>query len=314
MRSKKYFEGWYFKHVSRDRGAALAVIPGVSFSERGNFCFVQLIDGATGKSRWFPYPLSEFAFSRHAFEISIGSNRFSFQGIELHLSDQDGPVEARLDYRNLTPLAPCLLWPNVMGPYSFAPLMECYHAIGSMDHQITGTARVGSATMDFTGGSGYLEKDWGRSMPSAWIWAQSNTFEEEGASFVFSLARVPWLSRSFPGFFAVLRSGGVVRRFASYTGAVVKRVSLEGRELRIDVEDRHLSLKLRARRTREGTLLAPVHGAMDRRIGESIDACLGIRLEDKKGALIFQGTGVSAGAEVVGNVSGLTPVIGRRGD
>jgi tocopherol cyclase len=124
--------------------------------------------------------------------------------------------------------------------------MECYHAVGSMDHQITGTARIGSATLDFTGGAGYLEKDWGTSMPPACVWVQSNTFDEEGVSFVFSLARIPRLRSSFPGLFAFLRSGGAIRRFASYTGAELKQVSHYGRDLGIDIEGHHLRLRLRA--------------------------------------------------------------------
>ncbi|WP_243392439.1 MULTISPECIES: tocopherol cyclase family protein [unclassified Mesotoga] len=31
--------------------------------------------------------------------------------------------------------------------------------------------------IDLTGGKGYIEKDWGRSLPDAWIWMQSNNFD-----------------------------------------------------------------------------------------------------------------------------------------
>ena len=304
-RSARYFEGWYFKHVSADRRTAVAVIPGVSFSAKGRLAFVQIIEGLTGKSRWFPYALSEFSSSRREFAVSIGPNHFSHDGIELHLSDDEGAVEARLEYAGRVPLPPRLLWPNVMGPYGFAPFMECYHAIGSLDHRITGAVRIGSQLLDFTRGSGYLEKDWGRSMPSAWIWSQSNCFEEPTASFVLSLAWVPWLRHSFPGFFALLRTGGEIRRFATYTGARISRVTLAGRSIEIDVEDGHHRLFLRALRSRDGTLLAPVDGAMDRRIAESIDAALRVRLEERSGATIFEGTGQNGGLEVVGNVTAL---------
>jgi tocopherol cyclase len=43
---------------------------------------------------------------------------------------------------------------------------------------------VGGRRVDFSGGSGYIEKDWGRSFPRAWIWAQSNTFTQPGTSFL----------------------------------------------------------------------------------------------------------------------------------
>lgn len=28
--------------------------------------------------------------------------------------------------------------------------------------------------MDFSGGRGYIEKDWGQSFPAAWVWLQIN--------------------------------------------------------------------------------------------------------------------------------------------
>ena len=307
MQARRYFEGWYFKHVSKKGGETLAVIPGVSFSDRGSRAFVQIIDGATGRSRWFPFPLSDFSADRHGFGISIGANRFSLEGIELHLEDSAGRVEAKLGYHDSVPLPPRPFWPNIMGPYSFAPFMECYHAVGSLDHRVEGSAELDATRIDFSGGSGYMEKDWGRSMPSAWIWAQSNTFPTSGDSFLFSLARVPWLGSSFPGFFALLRSGGVIRRFATYTGASLKSLSLEGRSLAVEIEDRRYSLRLRGSRSHEGSLLAPVNGAMDRRIGESIDAELELRLETRDGAPVFEGRGRDAGLEVVGDIGTLAP-------
>jgi hypothetical protein len=34
-KKKRYFEGWYFKVVSKDEAAAFAVIPGVAMDETG---------------------------------------------------------------------------------------------------------------------------------------------------------------------------------------------------------------------------------------------------------------------------------------
>ena len=42
---------------------------------------------------------------------------------------------------------------------------------------------------------------------------------------------------------------------------------------------------------------------MDRRIGESIDARLRVRLEDLGGHVLFEGTGEAAGLEAVGDLS-----------
>jgi len=163
--------------------------------------------------------------------------------------------------------------------------------------------RIGDRTFDFTGGRGYLEKDWGRSMPLAWIWAQANGFAGPGSCFLFSLARIPWMGGTFPGFFALVSEGGRIHRFATYTGSRVASAVLRGRELSVEIRDRHRVLRLRAERSHEGVLLAPVDGAMERRIGESIDARLHIRLEDAGGRVLFEGSGGSAGLEIVGDPS-----------
>ena len=69
-----------------------------------------------------------------------------------------------------------------------------------------------------------------------------------------------------------------------------------------EVRSRQLSLSLRVERSHEGVLLAPVQGAMDRRIGESIDARVHVRLAEPGGRLLFEGTGEAAGLEAVGDM------------
>ncbi|HSV91884.1 MAG TPA: tocopherol cyclase family protein, partial [Desulfobacterales bacterium] len=300
-RRRRYFEGWYFKHVAARGGAAFAFIPGVSLSPTGSTAFVQMIDGATGATRWFPYPLEAFSCSLDEFGVSVGENRFSLEGIDVRLRDAQGEVEAHLAYTGITPLPFSIGSPNIMGPYAYVPFMECYHGVGSLDHAVTGEVRNGDRCFDFDGGRGYLEKDWGRSMPLAWIWAQVNGFAGPGSCLLFSLARIPWLGRTFPGFFALLAEGGRIHRFATYTGARVASARLDGRDLHVEIRDRSRVLRLHAERSHEGTLLAPVDGAMERRIAESIDARIRVRLETAGGRMLFEGAGGNAGLEIVGD-------------
>jgi tocopherol cyclase len=316
---RRYFEGWYFKHVAARGGAVFAFIPGISLSPGRSTAFVQLIDGATGRTRWFPYPKDAFSYSRDEFGVSVGRNRFSLRGIDVRLSDGEGEVEAHLAYSGITPLPFSLGSPGIMGPYAYVPFMECYHGVGSLDHRVDGHVRIGDRCFDFTAGRGYLEKDWGRSMPLAWIWAQANGFAGPGSCILFSLARIPWLGSSFPGFFALLAEGegagrvgagagpvsaaAAIHRFATYTGARVTSAELRGRDLFVTIRDRLRVLHLHAERSHEGTLLAPVDGAMERRIAESIDARISVRLEDTSGRILFEGSGGSAGLEIVGDPS-----------
>jgi hypothetical protein len=319
LRRRRYFEGWYFKHMAADGGAVFSFIPGISLTPRGSTAFVQVIDGATGRTRWFPYPVDAFSYSRDEFGVSVGKNRFSLRGIDVHLGDGEGDVEAHLAYTGITPMPFSLVSPGIMGPYAYVPFMECYHGVGSLDHRVDGEVRVGDRRFDFTAGRGYLEKDWGRSMPLAWIWVQANGFAGPGSCILFSLARIPWLGASFPGFFALLSEGEgagragagagpasaapSIHRFASYTGARVTSADLRGRDLSIEIRDRRRVLHLHAERSHEGVLRAPVDGVMERRIAESIDARVRMRLEDHRGRILFEGSGGSAGLEIVGDLS-----------
>jgi len=45
-KTKRYFEGWYYKIVSKDQNNAFAIIPGIAMDEHGNKqSFIQVLDG-----------------------------------------------------------------------------------------------------------------------------------------------------------------------------------------------------------------------------------------------------------------------------
>ena len=209
-----------------------------------------------------------------------------------------------------------MLRPGVMGPYSFVPFMECYHGIVSLDHAANGFVSLGNAVsgdedrIHFDGGRGYIEKDWGTSMPSCWIWIQTNTFQEAvgPASFFFSLARIPWRGSHFNGFVSILYFGGREYRFASYTGARMELLEVSGRFIRILVADNKTKLEVQVRRNREGFLAAPVNGAMDRRIAESVDSSVRVVLKQRHGSVdipLFDSNSAASGVEVVGDTASL---------
>ena len=54
----------------------------------------------------------------------------------------------------------------------FLPGMECSHGVISMTHALEGALSINGRTLDFTGGTGYIETDRGRSFPHAYLWAQ----------------------------------------------------------------------------------------------------------------------------------------------
>lgn len=67
-----------------------------------------------------------------------------------------------------------------------------------------------------------------------------------------------------------------------------------------------------AERVRGGLLYAPLRTAMHRRVEETLDARLRLRLTAPDGAELFDGTGECAGLEVFGDTARLSRLPGRR--
>jgi hypothetical protein len=306
-KKKRYFEGWYFKHVSPD-GRVFAVIPGVAMSADGldKHAFIQTIDGNSAQTNYVAYPFEEFDFRKDRFTVTIGLNRFSSDEIEVDLGEKGVRFRAKCEYHNPRGFAFSLINPNAMGWYSFVPFMECYHGLVSMDHRIEGYFDVEGEYYTFDRGRGYIEKDWGRSFPSSWVWTQTNCFTRTGDSFMLSIARIPWCGSYFVGFLGFLSISGQTYKFATYTGAHICHLKITESRVEVEIDAGKYSIEVAGVKKRKGLLQAPRNGVMERRILESIDAEIAVQLRAKKGDLLFSDTGTSGGLEIVGDPKELT--------
>jgi tocopherol cyclase len=302
-KTENYFEGWYYKIVSRNMSAVYAVIPGISIPSSPDpaFAFIQIIDGRSGASRFIRYPISDFTFSGNRFAVNIGTNSFTENRIVLSTGNDEISVTGQLNLSGLQPYPSRLFSPGVMGWYRFVPGMQCYHDIVSMNHGIEGHLNINCRLIDFTGGRGYLEKDWGSSMPLAWVWMQSNHFERDDLSLSVSVAHVPWSRSAFSGFLAVLGTVDRIYRFTTYTHARIRELDIREHSIRLVFTDNRHTLKIEASGQQFGYLKAPVQGMMSRNINESIGAAIAIELTDRKQQVIISGRGNPAGLEIVGD-------------
>jgi hypothetical protein len=119
------------------------------------------------------------------------------------------------------------------------------------------------------------------------------------------VAKIPWIRNAFTGFLCVLLFEGKIHRFATYTGAKISEIKLEGESVFILIHNKKHILEITACRAGHGLLAAPVNGAMDRRIAESVDASITLKISDKSGNLIFAENGINAGLELVGDMKDL---------
>jgi tocopherol cyclase len=317
-----FFEGWYFKLVTRGEDRAHAVIPGVFLGDEAgdarsggarSHAFVQTLDGLTGRTTYHRYPMDSFRTDRREFDIWIGPNHFRADRVVLDIQTPERQMQGELRFSELAPWPVSLTSPGIMGWYALVPFMECYHGVVSLDHGITGRLTIDGEDVDFGGGRGYTEKDWGQAFPRAWIWTQSNHFETSGTSLTASVATIPWLGSAFRGFIAGLWHGGRLYRFATYTGAAIERLQVEDDRVALSMrskprrkDKRFDRLKVVAWRSRGGLLRSPERIAMLQRVLESLTARLEVQLStvgDDGERLLFEGVGRHAGLEIVGQLA-----------
>ncbi len=313
-----FFEGWYFKMVDATEQHRYAVIPGVFIGREpgSSHSFVQTLDGATGHSTYHRYPFEAFVAARDKLDIRVGPNHFCRDAISLDIGNHPAGVsspkqtiQGELHFVGGHPWPVTLTSPGIMGWYALVPFMECYHGVLSFDHTIWGQLVVNGKALDFSGGRGYIEKDWGQSFPKAWIWMQSNHFATPGTSVTASVAVIPWLRGAFNGFIAGLWHAGRLYRFATYTGARLERQDITDHTVTLHYVDRGARgyrLEIVATRAHGGLLHSPERVAMLQRVMESLTASIQVRLvEISSGRVLFADTGRHAGLEVVGDLPGL---------
>lgn len=232
---KQFFNGYYYKHQKEDLILSLIV---------GRTCgneFIQVITPAFSCQ----YP-------------GIGNNRFGKAGIHLDIQTPDLTLSGDLRYGSLSPIRY-----DIMGPFQYFP-MECRHGIVSMRHKIEGRIMLNQQELDFTGGTGYIEKDSGCSFPSAYTWIQANDFGEHCA-IMAAVANIPFAGIHFQGCICIIQYHGKEIRLATYLGVRVlicsknKIILIQGAyRLIIDIYD-----------APGHSLHAPAMGAMTRRITET---------------------------------------------
>jgi hypothetical protein len=299
-----FFEGWYFKLISADERQRYAIIPGVILGQQGH-AFIQVLNGNEGTAAYHRFPLEQFWASESEFDIRIGESRFTSSEITLHVAGNAGLIEGRLRFENPIPWPVSWRSPGIMGWYAWVPRMECYHGVLGFDHPIRGGLRIDGASIDFDGGRGYIEKDWGQSFPSAWVWFQTNHFEVLGTSLTASVAVIPFLGGAFRGFIVGLWHGRRLYRFATYTGARIESLDIQPDHVRWVIVDQAHRLALLARKAQSAAILGPTRVEMGIRVNETLQATVEARLETRQGKLIFAGVGRNAGLEVQGDLERL---------
>lgn len=258
-RRKSYFEGWYLKHQTRS-GRALALIPAFHIDGEGRrSASLQVI--ADKQSWWLDYPAEEFQAAEEVFRVRLGENLFDSEGVRLAVEGKGLSLCGTLRYGPFAPLES-----DIMGPFRFLGGMECAHGVLSMGHWMEGTVSLNGESFHFSGGTGYVETDRGRSFPDTYLWTQC--LWGEGTGLMLAVASIPLPVGTFTGCICAVIHGGREYRLATYRGVRVERWSADGAALR----QGEYRLTAEVLGERPQLLRAPVGGGMGRTVHESLQA------------------------------------------
>lgn len=308
-RPRRFFEGWYYKLIGPGGQERLAVIPGVALgSEPGeSHAFIQVMDAVRRRSDYWTFPLDACAFNPDHFGFRIGGHEFQADSLALAGSSDGDMPEGKIVLHGNAPWPVKVFGPGAMGHYAFAPRLECYHAVLSFRADLLGKMVYRGRKLEFSGGRGYLEKDWGESFPQSYLWLQTNHFARADASLMLSAAKIPWLGNWFAGFVAGFWLENRLYRFATYSGARITRFEICGNGCRLTLADGRHILQVDAQGAESGERLrSPQGGRMSGSIRETLSAVARVELLDvHSGRVRFSGEGQCGGFEREGDLAEL---------
>jgi tocopherol cyclase len=298
-RTDQFFEGWYFKHVHAQEKINFALIPGISKNQKDPHAFIQVIITPAMIIKYFRFHVDEFEVQEEPFTVRISNNVFSLTHINVELEDADFYFKAKLSYHDLSPIKTSLLMPNIMGPFSYLPKMECNHGVISMRHTVEGVVNINQKNLKFDREVGYIEKDWGTSFPEKYVWLQCNHFEEEDLSMMGSIALIPYLGMRFEGLIFNVQYQKKEYRFATYNLASFSIEVINLTTRKIILKKGQLRCEIIASYQQSGGLKSPRLGQMSEMIKEGLDGEITLNLYQKN-QLIVHSKGKHAGIEFTG--------------
>ncbi len=255
------FEGWYYKQHGADGTVALIAARHADPSGAAS-ASLQIISDAGAWRSFFPASAIQMDGPR----IRLAGNSFSERGISLDVRADGLRAGGFLSFGPTVPPRG-----DIMGPFRFAPGMECRHAVASMRHNVDGVIEVNGKRYTFQNGAGYIEGDRGVSFPRRYVWTHADWAEN---SLMLSVADVPFHGFSFVGCVGFVYRDGRETRIATYRGA---RVLEAGNDFLL-VRQGKLTLLAEADAQKSRGLLAPWMGGMTRTIHESASCPVRYRL------------------------------------
>ncbi len=295
---KDYFEGWYIKLTST-KGFSYSFILGICRGDDPH-SFIQMADAQKNTLSYFRFAPKDFHSSRSVLRVKIENNNFTYHRLNLSLKNSDTQVLGSLNFTKITRWSDSCLLPGSMGIFNHCKSMECYSQVCILDGLVSGSLWIDGKKVDFTGGSVYMEKNWGKSFPQAWLWCQANNFADRRAAFSLSYAKVPFKGVTFNGLLSVLAVDGKLYKFTTMNTSKIKLRCFDNQLKGVLISPMY-ALSFRVVPGNFIDCAAPECGDMTGSVQESINSTLKVTLYNKcDRTVLYRGNATHAGLELGG--------------
>lgn len=201
IKTKNYFEGWYFRFTNN---VNYAFIFAITNNTEDPHAFIQVFNENMEECNYKRFDLSLFHFTND--EVHIGENLLSLQQVKIHIDDFN--LDLAFDKTEL-------LEKSSMGYLSKAPL-DCFQEVIMLGGHASGM--LNNQEVD---GTIYIEKTYGNKFPKRWIWLQSNHSKND-SSISFSVGYIPFFKLLVKGWLLVLKTEKFDLSFHSLDGSSLK--------------------------------------------------------------------------------------------
>ncbi|MBZ9623423.1 hypothetical protein G9F71_011220 [Clostridium sp. FP2] len=305
-RKNNFFEGWYFKLIDKNMNNVLALIPGIYLgkSQENSHSFIQILQGNKASYSYKKFTKDEFISKNNTeFDINISNNNFSLKEISLNINDDTYNITGSVRFKNLLKWPDSAINPGSMGYYNFIPFMQCYSQVSVMDMDLEGFLCINGSEIDFSGGKGYVEKNWGSAFPYSWTWVQCNSFKNRKASISCSIGHIPFMITSFRGFLIGLFIDDRFYKFTTINKSTLNIVQ-NALDVIITTENKKYKLIIETKTNKKDFMLCmgPRDDKMIPLVEENLKASVKVTLIDKLiSKTIFCENGLCCGIEYGGD-------------
>ena len=297
------FKEWYFKALNITQQKMIIgkiTIKGVEDQNDGTCRLIYNMNGEEKEG-----VLSIHNIKTNKYGMSWADNMITKDKVQLDIKERTLSIKGELGIEGIVDAKQSFIKPGIMGYYQYLPRLEFYQDILVLQGKIKGMLCINGEEVDLSGGSYYLQRQWGNKYPNVWLWTQCNGFKKKkNLALTVGIARLKLWFNYYTGFAVPIYYDNRVEVFSNYNGGhIAKLYRYKGYvHLIVTQKDKLLDLKIYGRDEIECILDKETHGIRD------VYGCNKVKLEVKmtqNGKVILEDTSFDCNIEMGGNTSKL---------